>query len=302
MKDENMSIEQLIVELAKLRQKNFELELALKSQNNIAEVTEDLLTCASELPIPTNQHIDYQFLDLVDINILDQLLDSFYKFTGIPNAIIDINNNILSGIGWQNICARFHRVNPETRCRCEQSDRYIEEHLHDRPYVGYCCKNGLMDYATPIIIEGQHLATIFLGQLLHEPPDEEYFRHQAYENGFDETAYLQALLQVPIIPQKKIESIMLFYSHLGQLLAKIGLERKRQLQAADYAIRDREERLKLVLEVSADGFWDWDIKTGRLNFSKCWADLLGYSLDEIVPHISSWEALLHPDDRSTTLI
>lgn len=301
MKDENMTREQLIEELAKLRQKNTALELALKSQSCIGAVTEDLLTCASEFPITSNQPTDYQFSDLVDVSFLEQLLVSFYKFTGIPNAIIDMNNRMLSGTGWEDICARFHRVAPETKCRCKQSDCYIKEHLHDGPYVGYCCMNGLMDYSTPIIIEGQHVATIFLGQFLHEAPDEDFFRRQAKANGFDESAYMQALQKVPIIPKEKIESIMNFYSHLGQLLATIGLERKHQLQAADYAIRDRENRLKLVLEVSTDGFWEWDIKTGAVTYSARWAELLGYSVDEIVCHISVWEALLHPDDSIATL-
>ncbi len=301
MKDENMTKAQLIDELAKLRQKNNALELALKSQSCIAAVTEDLLTYDSELQASNNQPIHYQFSDLVDINFLDQLLDSFYKFTGIPNAIVDIDNRILSQLGWQDICSQFHRVGPETKRRCQQSDRYISAHLHDEPYVGYCCMNGLMDYSTPIIIEGQHLATIFLGQFLHEPPDENFFLRQAKINGFDEIAYMHALQQVPIIPKKKIESIMLFYSQLGKLLASIALERKHQLQAADYAIKDREERLKLVLEASTDGFWDWDIKTGATTFSSRWAELLGYPLDEYIPHISSWEALLHPDDSNATL-
>lgn len=296
-----MSREQLIDELAKLRQKNNILELSLKTQSGITAVTEDLVTYDSGLQKAVHQTINYQFTDLVDINLIDQLMDSFYEFSGIPSAILDTDNRLLSKAGWQDICTQFHRISPQTKLRCMQSDRYIAEHLHDGPYVGYCCMNGLMDYSTPIIIEGQHMATIFLGQFLHEPPDENFFRHQAQVNGFDEAAYLQALQRVSIIPKKQIESIMLFYSHLGQLLATIGLERKRQLQAADYAIRDREERLKLVLEASTDGFWDWDIETGKINFSARWADLLGYSLDEFVPHISSWNALLHPDDSSAVL-
>jgi len=301
MNDNQMNREQLMDELTRLRQKNLELEQALRRQNSEPPVKSAMPFHEKEAAETANKKFDYAFSDLVDIPILDKLLDSFHKFTMISNAILDTNNNILSGIGWQDICQKFHRVGETTSCRCRKSDQYMSEHLNDGPYIGYRCMNGLMDYCTPIIIEGQHLATIFLGQILHEPPDEDFFRQQAKENSFDETAYMAALKKVPVIPQKRIESIMLFYSQLGELLASIGLERKHQLQAADSAIKDREERLKMVLEASTDGFWDWDISTGEVNFSSRWSELLGLSPGEFIPHINSWENLLHPDDSEATL-
>lgn len=57
-----------------------------------------------------------------------------------------------------------------------------------------------------------------------------------------------------------------------------------------------EERLKLALDSSEDGIWDWDIVTGAAHFSSRWAAMLGYSLDEITPRIDAWRALVHPDD------
>jgi PAS domain S-box-containing protein len=69
------------------------------------------------------------------------------------------------------------------------------------------------------------------------------------------------------------------------------------------AIRGRMEeveksrrQLARVMEGTDDGFWDWDIQTGSVRFSDRWAAMLGYAPDEIPPHISAWESLLHPDD------
>jgi PAS domain S-box-containing protein len=163
-------------------------------------------------------------------------------------------------------------------------------------FIGYHCLNGLMDYAAPITVEGQHLATIFYGQLLHEPPDEEFFRRQAHTYGFDEEAYLEALRRVPIVPKEQIDSIMTFYSHLGQVLATIGLERKLQLESANRAIREREERLQLVWETSEDGFWDWNVETGDIYVSRHWRDILGYSKGDCEVNIDTWKRLVHPED------
>jgi len=301
LKDERLTEEQLWEENLKLRQKVSELELLLKEQNPIFEASDlfavyDARQSAADNPFPS-----YQFSDLVDIALLKQLLNTFSIATGIPYALNNHNNTILSRSGGQDICVHFHRVCSQTKSCCQQSDDYILHHLQEGAYIGYKCINGLMDYATPIIIEGQHLATIFVGQFFHEPPEEDFFRQQAKKYGFDENAYLAALRCVPIIPQGQIEHIMVFFSQLGELLATLGLERKRQLEATDQAIREREERLRMVLEVSTDGYWDWNVEMGDIIYSLTWADLLGYAPEDIEPHIRSWYKLLHPDDFEATM-
>lgn len=315
MNYENMTKEQLIDELAKLRQKNIELELILKDKERLSSASEssspkrwfstgraELFVSESAEPEENdNSKKKYKFSDLVDIPLLQQFLKSLYEATGLPHALVDIDNNILSGIGWQDICTRFHRVCPQSRCRCKESDSYISAHLHDGPYVGYKCLNGLMDYATPIIVEGEHLATVFIGQLLHQPPDEKYFSRQARKYGFDENAYLEALRRVPVIPEEQIESIMKFYMQLGQFLASIGLSRKCQIEWAEQALRKQEERFRLLWETSNDGFWEWNIEMGKVYYSPRWAEMLGYSFEDCEVDIQNWEKRLHPDDMSTAM-
>ncbi len=168
--------------------------------------------------------------DLVDIDRFATMMRSFYEATGIPHGLIDIDNTVLSGIGWQDICTRFHRPCAAAVRRCHDSDHFIANHLQAGRFVGYKCGNGLMDYAAPIIIDGEHLATMFLGQLLHEPPDVEFFRGQAKDFGFDEQAYLEALTRVPIVSRERVESAMTFFSQLAQMLAVSGKERLRHLE------------------------------------------------------------------------
>jgi PAS domain S-box-containing protein len=64
------------------------------------------------------------------------------------------------------------------------------------------------------------------------------------------------------------------------------------------ALRLSEERLTLVLEGSDDGFWDWDMRTGRIERSARWASMLGYDVHEIPPTLEGGMALVHPDDRA----
>ncbi|MBX0293375.1 PAS domain S-box protein [Haloarcula nitratireducens] len=61
-------------------------------------------------------------------------------------------------------------------------------------------------------------------------------------------------------------------------------------------LRETSERLELAIEGAELGVWDWNAKTGDLTFDERWAGMLGYSRDELDPHVDAWEELVHPDD------
>jgi PAS domain S-box-containing protein len=58
------------------------------------------------------------------------------------------------------------------------------------------------------------------------------------------------------------------------------------------------ERLRLVLESTREGFWDWDIPSGRVFFSDQWLDNLGYRPGELPARVETWQMLIHPDDAA----
>jgi len=70
-------------------------------------------------------------------------------------------------------------------------------------------------------------------------------------------------------------------------------ERKR----TESALRESEERLTLAFAGAQEGIWDWNLETNAVVYSSRWKQMLGYSDEEIEPHLSAWERLVHPDDR-----
>ncbi|PLX99539.1 MAG: hypothetical protein C0622_10220 [Desulfuromonas sp.] len=59
-----------------------------------------------------------------------------------------------------------------------------------------------------------------------------------------------------------------------------------------------EERLRMVLEGSQQGFWDWNIETGEVQRNDRWAQILGYAtIEEFEDTVDTWTDLIHPDDR-----
>lgn len=60
--------------------------------------------------------------------------------------------------------------------------------------------------------------------------------------------------------------------------------------------RRREQRLQLVLQGGRLGSWDWTVATGAVVFDQGWAQMLGYRLEDVRPHVDTWAGLVHPDD------
>lgn len=61
-------------------------------------------------------------------------------------------------------------------------------------------------------------------------------------------------------------------------------------------MRKNEQRLRLVLEATEDGVWDWNLQTGRVYFSPSYYTMMGYDPDEFPPAYESWRQLIHPED------
>jgi PAS domain S-box-containing protein len=70
---------------------------------------------------------------------------------------------------------------------------------------------------------------------------------------------------------------------------------------ASEAIRKSEEQLKLVVEATSLGYWDWNLATNKVFFSPIYFRMLGYEPDELPHELETWQNLLHPDDRATAI-
>lgn len=87
-----------------------------------------------------------------------------------------------------------------------------------------------------------------------------------------------------------------FVGALLLLLTLILLRTLRDKQRKEKLLQQKEERLRLALSGSQDGFWDWTVESGENLVDEQWCRMLGYHPDEIEPTIKQWKRLVHPDD------
>ncbi|WP_373521836.1 PAS domain S-box protein [Aquiflexum sp.] len=56
-------------------------------------------------------------------------------------------------------------------------------------------------------------------------------------------------------------------------------------------------RIQNILEGTNAGIWEWNVQTGETNFNARWAEMIGYTLEELEPiSIKTWEKSVHPED------
>jgi PAS domain S-box-containing protein len=241
--------------------------------------------------------MNYKLKDLLDIPKLQELLDALDEVHSLPSAIIDVEGNILTATAWQDICTKFHRVNPDTEKKCIESDLHIESELAEKtPHVIYRCPMGLVDTATPIIIEGKHYGNVFTGQLFMEAPDEAQFVEQARRYGFDETEYLAAMRKVPIFSEEQSNKNLAFIDKLTQMLAEQGLNNKRKLESAEM-LRRSAERHRTILQTTMDGVWTVDMQGRLVEVNDSYSRMSGYSTQELLAlNISCLDVSEKPED------
>lgn len=77
------------------------------------------------------------------------------------------------------------------------------------------------------------------------------------------------------------------------LLINSGMK---EINKSKNELKISEERYRLVINNTTDGFWDWDILSNKIIYPEEWKIQLGYDREEISDQISDVERFLHPDD------
>lgn len=75
------------------------------------------------------------------------------------------------------------------------------------------------------------------------------------------------------------------------------IERRRVEESASLP----QEQLFSAQQTADAGIWDWDMRTGKLNWSRELFRLFGLDPAKVSASFESWGGVLHPDDRQRVL-
>ncbi|MEW6665062.1 MAG: MASE3 domain-containing protein [Thermodesulfobacteriota bacterium] len=228
--------------------------------------------------------------DIIDSEKIQKLMDEFYRLTNVGIGIIDLHGNVLVGTGWQDICTKFHRVNPESCRLCIESDLELSRNVPVGTYKQYRCRLNMWDIATPIMLGEKHVGNIFLGQFLFddETPDYEAFRQQARRYGFGEQEYLAALDRVPRWSRNMVDAAMSFYTAFAGMIGNLSyanIKLARALAAhrrAEEALRKSAEEIHDLYNRAPCGYHSLDSEGVIVRINDTELQWLGYTREEVV--------------------
>ena len=169
----------------------------------------------------------FDIRDVVDLDFLQRFLKAFGEAVGVAGLAVDNDGNPISEpINFTNFCMNMNRGCDKGLKRCMKSDSFggAESARTGKPAV-YYCENGLMDFAAPIIVNGQQVGAILGGQVLAEKPDNDKFIKIAKEIGVDADEYIRQLEKVPILPERQIKGAADLLYIVAREISKMGYER-----------------------------------------------------------------------------
>ncbi|MDE5416130.1 PAS domain-containing protein [Alkalihalobacterium chitinilyticum] len=69
------------------------------------------------------------------------------------------------------------------------------------------------------------------------------------------------------------------------------------LKTVEDALDQERRRLNDIIVGTNAGTWEWNIKTGETFYNERWAEIIGYTLEELSPTtLETWQRFVHPED------
>jgi PAS domain S-box-containing protein len=250
-----------------------------------------------------------ELADIIDPEEIQSLMESFYELVHIPVSIVDISGRIIVGVGWQEICMKFHRTHTDVCQRCLESDLELSRGISRGEFMMYKCKNNMWDVATPIIVGTRHLGNIFSGPFLlqDELLDYEIFRSQARKYGFDENAYIGALERAPRLSRETVNAGMAFFTKLAVMISELSfsnIKLARSLAERDQLMAHQhinEARLSNAITIAKLGYWEYDIIKEIFTFNDHFYVMMRTTADREGGYLMTAaryvERFVHCDDR-----
>jgi len=91
--------------------------------------------------------------------------------------------------------------------------------------------------------------------------------------------------------------VVLALSYWNRTLRTAVRKRTTELESSRDALLWERERLEFLIEGSRLGNWEYNVQSKETVFNEFWAQMLGYTIEELTPYnYETWERLVHPDD------
>ena len=199
--------------------------------------------------------------DVIDIDVFQKIQDDIAEATGVSIITVDYKGKPETK---HSKCSEFctlMRKKTKYAELCEKCDSRggLEAARLEKPYI-YRCHKGLIDFATPIIVNGQYLGSVMAGQILPKEEDIELEDIVTRENielneDSDENSELiEAYKKLPIVEFERIKSIANMMFHISNYIVEEAVLKMAQNELNEKNIKfieAKKEKAELEKEFEA---------------------------------------------------
>lgn len=224
--------------------------------------------------------------DIIDLEFLQKFQDYFAESLGVASISVDINGNpVTKPSNFTKFCMDYTRGSKVGLARCIDCDRKggEESARTGKPSI-YDCHAGLVDFGTPIMLEGRQIGSIIGGQVLTSAPDEAYYRKVAQEIGVNPDEYIEALKDVKQISRKGLEAAANMLFLVANTLSKVGYQQYRLRHMAGM-INDSVIQISATMEELAASASDVSNNQNTLNTEIKNVNVVSGKINEVMDFI-----------------
>jgi len=192
-----------------------------------------------------------QLTDLIELETIQGLQDSFSEATGVASLITDLEGNpITRPSNFQSLC-NFIRSTKKGQDNCLHSDAILSKRIAHGNSSHKCLSGCLWDGGASISVQKYPIANWLIGQVRDETYNEAELLAYAKEIGLDGEELVSKYLQVPVMSKERFEKLLkslhIFANELSNR-AYQNWQLKEQQRKLEQTVTDRTLRLETTIK------------------------------------------------------
>ncbi len=219
---------------------------------------------------------------LYETDKIQALLDDLQQAVGIRAALMGVDGTMVAAGSHTPLCGEHFLVQENAHRHCVSSRYALAQQAEKSGQACQrTCLHGLTDAVVPLVVKGQCLGFLILGQVFLEPPNHDRLRTLAEQYGFEQAAFWKAVEQVPVLTSEQFAKHLKLMTSLVTLLVDMGIARREADQNAE-KLHETALFLNQSQQIAQLGGWKANPQTGQMQWSEQVYELLELPFGEMV--------------------
>ncbi len=274
-----------------------DISVKYEMQQKLRESEERLRLKLDYLLSPEKELKDIKLTDIIDIEELQKIQDTFARTNKVASLITDVKGRPLTKeSNFSDVC-RLIRRTEKGKLHCYNSDRILgEKAMKSLKAVKEDCHScGFIDAAAPIIVGGKHIANWMIGQSNTGKVTINSLSNYAKEIGVDGKTLVTAYENMPRMEATQFDAIVELLEILAGEISTLGYNNLKlaknieDLKISKSQNENAEKRFKAFLEATPDTIaiftLDWKLlesfSSGRDSLADLFLQQTGKAIEEV---------------------